>query len=194
MDTQLVVTTPSPFQMLELEHFSLGPTGLIVKGEPTIDQWAGIGELIKTLERGVQWIAGDWLAFGEAVYGEMASQAMEGLAAETLRVYAWTASRVPKENRVGSLSFAHHQHVAALQPHEQSVWLQRAASGDVDTKTGECDPWSSNRLRQELRTIQEKGTTTYVLSIEFDQPSDRDIVAQEHERVGRACRRTEKHR
>jgi len=172
---------------LELDHFTLSATGLTVKGDPTFAEWQALGQTLETLERGVAWIVGDWVNIGEARYDQMASQVIdhENWRPETVRVYAWTAEKVPKENRRADLPFDHHQIVAALPPEEQRTWLARAAEGDDGVR------WSSGRLKQEVRAVSGVAHVEYLLLIAFDQPADRDIVATEHERVGRKVRRFE---
>lgn len=177
---------------LQFEHFVLTPDGLTVISKPTYEEWEQLGQLLHALERGVQWLVGDWLNCGESYFGEMAAQVIdhEHWSEESVRNFAWVAAKVPKDNRRRDLSWSHHQAVAALPLDQQIVWLEKAATGDPgdpDTKT-----WSHGRLKQELHADGDvDAIVRYLLMIEFESPADRDIVANEHERVGRRCRRLE---
>lgn len=92
-------------------------------------EWAAVGGLIGRIRRASLWWVGDWLNYGERVYGESYAQAMDatGLDYGTLRNAAWVASRFPLSRRRDNLSFAHHQAVAPLLPENQQRWLDAAA-------------------------------------------------------------------
>src|SRR5262245_54733442 len=148
---------------LQLRNFSVGPTGLVVTGEPTLDEWAGIGELLRTLEHGLQWAIGDWICAGEGRFGDQAAQVLDHTAwsVRTTAVYRWIASRVPPENRRPELTFSHHGIVADMAPDEQREWLAKAVgAADVD---GEV--WSVQRLKREMAVVKAKGTTMRYLLV-----------------------------
>lgn len=177
-----------PNNQLELEHFALTPTGLVVKGTPTYEEWASIGALLRLLEQGVQFMIGDWIRVGEATFAEQASQVIdaEHFADESVRNFVWVSSKVPVENRRPDLSWSHHQHVASLPPPAQKTWLAKAAEGDAGT------PWPSGRLKSEIKAAAGQETEVeYLLTVSFSNPADRDIVAGEHERIGRRIRKSE---
>lgn len=170
-----------PMRPLELEHFTLGPTGLEVRDAPTYEEWAGIGDLLRTLEGGVAWIVGDWINFGQGEYGEAASQAISDFAPETARVYEWVAAKVPRENRRDDLSFTHHQIVAALDVEKQRELLERAAEGQ----------WSTSRLKSETKSEVEEKKLRYLVLVECRSAADQKDLAEKMEREGRLCRLVE---
>lgn len=185
----LAPLSPDAFRTIDLEFFTLGPTGLMVKPgtHPPFAAWEAVGQVLRTLERGVAWLVGDWMAYGESAYGDLAHQIIGDFSPETARVYSWVAEKIPPENRDHRLDFGHHQVVAALSPAEQRVWLDRAAAGDGDGKR-----WSTVRLKQEVRAPVGSGAALeYGVYIGFDSVADRDAVAAEHERAGRQVRRME---
>ena len=176
-------------QPLELEHFSIGPTGLTVKGTPTYDEWAHIGGLLQLFDVGVSWAIGDWIAWGEAQYGELAAHMIDArhLSESSRRVYAWVAKKIPPGNRNHAVSFGHHQLVAELPVDAQRVWLDKAVAGDGE------QAWGCQRLKQELALARgEARTMEWGVYVGFDSMADRDRVAQEHERAGRLVRCTER--
>lgn len=88
------------------------------------------------------WI-GDLVIFGDRRYGERYSQAIDatGLRYGTIANYAHVCSRVAPSRRIPTLSFAHHEAVAKLEPADQSEWLQKAAGNG----------WSRDELRDAMR-------------------------------------------
>ena len=102
--------------------------------------WQRLGVGLGNMARWSIWALGDWLLFGEAVYGEDAYQAVEGnvfdrydlasrvtgLREETLRNYATLASRVAHPRRRPELHPSTHMPVTKLEPDEQEKWLQKA--------------------------------------------------------------------
>lgn len=172
---------------LDLKNFSLGPTGLTVTGEPTLEEWAGIGELLRTLEHGLQWAVGDWICAGEGRFGEQASQILDHTAwsVRTAAVYRWAASRVPPENRRADLTFSHHLVIADLPPDEQRAWLEKAAAPEA----AGSEMWSVQRLKREMAVATAKGTVMrYMLVVDCDDESAREKLQRKLERDGFACR------
>lgn len=185
--TSLVIDTDSVHVG---EKFMVTPIGLVVSGEPTFDESAAFGELLRVFDQAIQFAVGDYINFMEGTFGEQAAQVIDaetGWSESTTRVYRWVAAKVPIENRypVSVLSFDCHQQVAALPAAEQRAWLEKAAAGDAGVS------WGGARLKQEMRADAKTTTLAYGLFIEFTSVADRDIVAGEHERVGRKCRKTE---
>jgi len=183
-------TTPSgglQLRTLELRNFTVGPTGLAVTGEPTLDEWAGIGELLRTLEHGLQWAIGDWICAGEGRFGDQAAQILDHTAwsVRTTAVYRWAASRVPPENRRADLTFSHHLVVADLPIDEQADWLARAAAENETTN----EPWSVERLKREMAVATAKGTVMrYLLVVDCDDETAREKLKTKLERAGHLCR------
>ena len=62
---------------LQLGQFSLDTTALVVRGEPSFDEWESVGAFLHQVDGAVQWWIGDWLNYGEKAYGEKYSQALD---------------------------------------------------------------------------------------------------------------------
>lgn len=114
---------------LDLGNFRLTRTGLEIEGVVTEEQWRNLGSLIGRIDTSVQWLLGDWMAYGERTWGKTYEQVAEltGYEIQTLRDYAWVARRVDLSSRKDKLSFKHHKLVAHLDdPGLQRQWLDYA--------------------------------------------------------------------
>lgn len=102
------------------------------------EHWENIGRMIGFVGNAWQWWVGDWLNWGETVYGEDAAQAVDdrpsrydlarritGKDQGYLQNIRSTCAKVAKERRRAELDFTHHIAVAALEPDDQSAWLDR---------------------------------------------------------------------
>lgn len=115
------------------------------------DEWSALAERLGKLVKWSNWLLGDWLRYGAARFGEMASQAeaLTGLDYQTLANARWVAGAVPPERRVAHLSWSHHLEVASLPAEAQAELLALAAP---DVAAGETEPRLSVRdLRDEAR-------------------------------------------
>jgi len=112
------------------------------------------------------WWIGDWLVFGQREYGNRYKQAVAatGLDYQTLRNYAWVASRFCASRRRDTLSFGHHAEVAALCEDDQEAWLRRSV----------VEGWSRNELRRKLRAKRtERPELPSAVAIELAVPPQR---------------------
>jgi hypothetical protein len=123
----------------EPRPFELTPLGLAVYGEPSITEWVVFGRELFERRSAVQWTIGDWLNYGEARqdWGEKYDQALGGFEYDYdyLRNMAWVAKSVPSSRRRVTVSWSHHQVVAALPPGEQVAWLEQAEKNKWDRDT-----------------------------------------------------------
>jgi hypothetical protein len=122
-------------------------TGLrLAEGLP-FEVWERIGLQVSVLADSSAWWIGDWLVYGQRSYGDRyaAAAAATGFRYQTLRNYAWVASRFPLSRRRDRLSFGHHAEVAALGEDEQESWLRRA----------DLRRWSRNQLRRAVREARD---------------------------------------
>lgn len=142
------------------------PTTLTLSARMPLTEWARAGELLGGIARASLWWVADWLLQGADLYGEKAAQyvAVTGYAEHTLLNLCWVAKAVPASRRREDLSFAHHEAVARLGAEAQVTWLERAAGGDV-LPAGDRAPWSTKRLRKEMRAMKDAacdGTTHHL--------------------------------
>ena len=72
--------------------------------------WQQLGRRVGAVADSSAWWIGDWLLFGERSYGRRYRGAIEatGLDYQTLRNYAWVASRFSVSRRRDDLTFGHH--------------------------------------------------------------------------------------
>jgi N6-adenosine-specific RNA methylase IME4 len=119
-------------------------TALELPENLSFEDWERTGALLGRIGRACQWWIGDWLNFGERKYGEKYSQAMEATGYEysTLNSFRYVAQQIELVRRRTSLSWSHHETVAALDPPEQDDWLEKAAA----------EGWSVSELRRQLKT------------------------------------------
>jgi hypothetical protein len=93
-------------------------------------EWAAAGRRIGAVGRCIQWLLGDWIAYGNAKFGERYARAAKitGYDAQTLMNMVYVASRFPISRRREALSWSHHETLAALGVEEQDRWLDQAAT------------------------------------------------------------------
>jgi N6-adenosine-specific RNA methylase IME4 len=118
-------------------------TGLSLPAGLSYEEWAQVGHVLGRMGRAVQWWLGDWLLYGEHVYGEKFAQAATetGFDEQTLMNAQRVARSLHNYRRRESLSFSHHEAVAALSPAEGDAWLDEA----------EQDGCSVHELRRRIR-------------------------------------------
>jgi hypothetical protein len=94
--------------------------------------------------RCIQWLLGDWIAYGNLKFGERYARASQitGYDPQTLMNMVYVASRFAASRRRETLSWSHHETLAALEQAEQDQWLDRAVA----------HRWSVSDLRTMLRT------------------------------------------
>lgn len=87
-----------------------------------------LGAYLGAMNRACSWWVGDWLLYGEAMYGDRFAQAEKatGLTEETLLRRMRVCRGVPPSRRRAALSFSVHSEVAALPADAQTRWLNRA--------------------------------------------------------------------
>lgn len=122
---------------------SISETGLELPANLSFEDWQQTGETLGRIGRSCQWWIGDWLNYGERVYGEKYTEAIEATGYElaTLKDFAYVAAHVEMSVRTDVLSFTHHKQVAALGPAEQERWLGSA----------EANGWSVGKLRKQIK-------------------------------------------
>lgn len=124
----------------------LKPTSLdlaALDGELTYEAYTNIGGFLGAMNRSCAWWIGDWLVYGEGIYGEKFAQAVSytGLAEQTLLNRSYVCRHIPPGRRVEGLAFGVHALVAAMSSKDQTKWLTEAK------KKG----WGREDLRRALR-------------------------------------------
>jgi hypothetical protein len=111
--------------------------------ELSANEWAAAGRRIGAVGRCIQWLLGDWIAYGNEKFGERYARASKitGYDTQTLMNMVYVASRFEISRRRENLSWSHHETIAALHAEEQDRWLDQA----------EADRWSVADLRVMLR-------------------------------------------
>lgn len=146
--------------------FSGTDTGLVLQRQPSYEEWDALGVWLSRADKSLAWLVGDWLNYGTAIFGEVAYQHFDpadstGWQPKTLEVYAWVCRQVAPERRRADLTFAHHQAVAALDPEQQTRWLERAAT-DPD------GAWSVRELKAALKVASGELPQVWVLVSALD--------------------------
>lgn len=111
-------------------------TGIILPANLGFDEWMDIGGKLRGAREAVRWWIGDWLAFGEAAYGERYAQALDNAEwdYQTLRNFVWVARAIPHTQRRASLSWSHHAECAALEPDKREALLCRAVDENLSVR------------------------------------------------------------
>ncbi len=165
-------------------NFTFTATGLVVNGKPDIDEWSAVGHMLAVQTRGLQFMVGDWIRYGETAYGELASQVIDARAwsDETVRNYLWVAKNVPLENRREDLTFKHHQIVAHLPKSSQRRWLKTAATEDAS------GIWPASRLDSAIKNGADAKPTLWYLIVGLTDEQQRDALRKRLESEGHTCK------
>jgi len=114
----------------------------------TYEQYASIGALLGGVTTGIRWAAGDWLIFGEEVFGEKAADASEllGMSPEGRMELARVARAIPRSKRRAGLSWGHHRLLAArwIEPPTREGLLDEA----------ERSGWNVRELEAAVRELR----------------------------------------
>jgi hypothetical protein len=132
-------------------------TGLVAwvpERELAAPEWAAAGRRIGAVGRGIQWLLGDWIAYGNLKFGERYARASKitGYDRQTLMNMVYVGSRFPISRRRENLSWSHHEALASLGIEEQERWLEQASA----------DRWSVADLRTMLRSSRSRGPAAAV--------------------------------
>lgn len=173
------------------QWFSVTARGLEIRGMPPLAAFAELGEALRTFERTLAFVIGDWINALEDRYGEEASQVIDasGWSLNTIRTYAWTAKKVPPENRRidEGLTYAHHQAVGALEPAEQRHWLTLALGNGDD-----AGPWPVSRLRAAIFRGSDLAAGRWWVMVECRDAGDQAALVKTLELQGRTCKPLER--
>ncbi len=126
-------------------------------------EWAEAGRRIGSVGRNIQWLLGDWIAYGNRKFGERYARAskISGYDPQTLMNMVYVATRFPTSRRRENLSWSHHEALAALEAGDQDRWLDRASR----------HRWSVSDLRTMLRASR-KGEQGVAAEGDEGEPED----------------------
>lgn len=113
---------------LTVGAFTLTESGLQVAGNGTSEDWGKVGDLLFKLEGSIQWLIGDWFAYGDNLeYGDLKARIeATGRDYDTVRNYMFVCRAFELSRRRYSLSFGHYQAAAPLPESDQDQALDYA--------------------------------------------------------------------
>jgi hypothetical protein len=141
----LVVADAGALSLLaDLERSGkITPTSLVID-DPDFpwEKWVAIGGFFGELRSRLSFYIGDWILFGDRMYGERYAQAIDvtGLSEGAIANKVSTCRNVAGSRRRETLSFGHHTEVSKLEPAEQAQWLEHA----------DANRWNRATLRVKL--------------------------------------------
>ena len=134
---------------LTLGKFTLTEVGIEVHGKPTFEEWQGVGDFIQRTHKAAGFWLADWLRYGDEQkdWRERIEAALDvtDLSEKTL-INVRSVARIEPARRRADVEFSHHLEVAALEPEEQTEWLDKTAENG----------WSVRELRLELRASRRR--------------------------------------
>jgi hypothetical protein len=162
------------------DAFAIGLTGLTVIGTPSYEQWYLFGLQLTDRYNKLKWLISDWLAYGEATYGDEIYQiASDYWQPQTIANYVTTARRIPQSERRADVAFSIHSETTSLSPDNRKYALNMVASKQWTRddlrdwkralKTGETPMDSEQTI-----TLQCKGFTVKngMLTVTFVAPAE----------------------
>jgi hypothetical protein len=137
-------------------------------------EWLEYGRRLGVMGRSAGWWIGDWLTYGNHVFGERYVRAsrITGYDSQTLMNMAYVASRFDASRRRGRLSWSHHAEIAAMEPEEQDLWLERAESDRLSVR---CLREGIKRERLRKKKADEESAASEAVAAHGEDP-DADLV------------------
>jgi hypothetical protein len=153
---------PSVLPVARRRPASISAVAWTADADMEYHSWILEGRRIGAMGHGSPWWIGDWLLYGTARWGERYVEASKitGYDPKSLRNMRYVASRFDLSLRRDNLTWSHHALLAALEPDEQMLWLDRASA----------DRMSVDDLRSELRSVR-RGGYSASSSVSNESPS-----------------------
>jgi hypothetical protein len=122
------------------------------------ETWLELGKKLRKVHYWVQFAIGDWLNYGEKMYGQECWQAVDQFdyEYEYLRNLKSIAAKIPQSRRRGSLRFSHHQEVASLSEEKQDYWLRTAEEERLTVKQLRESIKKEKGLKEKSKQITQK--------------------------------------
>lgn len=109
--------------------------GLEITAKLSYEQWADMMKGVQRANRSMLWVLGDGFVWGENMFGQEFSQAIEDYySKESARQAMRVSLAIEPGRRLPALSWSHHQAVASLKPKEQDKLLAAAAKHNLSVK------------------------------------------------------------
>ena len=184
--TVLPPDAPSQVSISGIKGFTMTVNGLVVDGEPPLEQFRKVGVALRIQEKGSTLALMDFIVEVERRFGEAAAQILDfsdGWSERTVAVYRWVAERIsPERRRMDRLGIRHHLLVAPLSPAKQIEWLNAAANDE------EADPWTVSRLAAALKEGEDMPPSSLWLLVQCDDIAMQNLLQSEMEQRGRSCK------
>jgi hypothetical protein len=181
MKTDLVLGTS--LRELLIPGVEVTMTSLVVTDPSlSLEEYAKVAYAAGRFKSATSFWIGDLLNFGEKLYGDKYTEAMEatGLSYDTLANYASVCLRVARSRRREGLHFGHHAEVASLEPLQQIEWLEAAV----------VNGWRRAELRERLRASKDRPDPTPTPAWSDDAPPAESLTEEKVEEAEVAARRT----
>ena len=119
--------------------------------------WVDQGRRLGVMGRGAAWWIGDWLQYGNGVYGEKYVRAarITGYDVQSLMNMVYVASHFEISRRRETLSWSHHADLAALPSKQQDYWLDRAIGGHMAVRDLRDELRRARRVELRLRAVED---------------------------------------
>ena len=104
------------------------------KSKVTYDRWEEEGYKLREVQAALRWCIGDWMNYGEAAFGEMASQASDiwpEYSYSNLANMASVANSFEISRRHEDVTWSMHAEIAKLKPEKQDEWLEILSAGVI---------------------------------------------------------------
>lgn len=131
---------------------TISPCALTLSPALGFEEWDRLGLLLRDMTAAMLWWVGDWYLYGEAAYGEKASQAeaisdaLGGkLSPETVRQASWVAERFPPVSRLTDVDWGTHQALAGIEPTAERFRLLEQAARER---------WTRQQARDNVRLLK----------------------------------------
>jgi hypothetical protein len=137
---------------------TISPVGLRITSELSFEEWSELATAIGQAARSIAFIVGDWLVYGQSLFGtdgfpdkrvDSASYqlavAATGLDLSTLQNYAYVSRSIPYSLRTERLSWEHHRLVAKLPDDGKRDWIEACVAEEEAGRR-----MTTRRLRKSL--------------------------------------------
>lgn len=139
--------------LLELSGVILSPMGIQFDKSAQLskENFITLGEMILMIHNALQWIIGDYFAYGEQNRYGSRNELAKQLNVDPDTVTNWTSvcRKIEYTRRRVDLEFGHHEAVAALTPEQQDYWLEQASIGN-GLEGDKHHRWSIKMLRDRI--------------------------------------------